>query len=74
MKIKMASDCEYFEIGSIVETINCHGKKLKGEVMAFDAINKVLAISILFVAAFAVLADKSAYKFNVYKLLKVQAR
>ena len=47
MKIKMA-DNEYFPIGTLLSCSLCNGKKLQGEVMAFDHASRTLVISIHF--------------------------
>ncbi|KAJ8314239.1 hypothetical protein KUTeg_008800 [Tegillarca granosa] len=44
MKIDMAQDGEYFSIGSIVHCTTCYNQKIQGEVIAFDAATKMLAI------------------------------
>lgn len=40
-----SSENEYFAVGSVVTCVTCHGERLKGEVVAFDPLTKMMALS-----------------------------
>ena len=59
------ADSDYFDIGMVVEVTTRHGKKMQGEVMAFDTNTRVLAISILFFAVKAILTEIVTFEIPV---------
>ena len=62
------ADNEYFPVGTILSCTMCNGRKIQGEVMAFDHTTRVLAISILFTAYCCLVSWKSIRKCPGLKL------
>nr|CAG4652241.1 EOG090X0FOW [Triops cancriformis] len=73
----MEEGAEYFSIGSIVSCKTCYDKEIEGEVLAFDALTKMLIISILLKqrpASCGRSALNDIHVINLAKVSEVQVR